>query len=195
MSTIEKKKDERSDIFYMFGIDVKWDAVSAIGTCLGSFATFVTVIIALYPYIKRGKLYFTKYSNIEQGPVLTIINGRAESMHIEKIVFYAGPILFNKYFFEDGFMEFEDDLVSDKTTNHVEPYASKKIPYNTTRIIHFMQHSGIRVRCLSYFNVRIVVFTHNKRIVLNTRTKTKEFVDNLIMNSPAYSHVKPEDIL
>ena len=157
----------------MCGIDVNWDAVGAIGTCLGSIATFITVIIALYPYIKRGKLYFVKYSNIEQEPVLTIINGRAEGMHIEKIVFYAGPILFNKYFFEDGFMEFEDDLVSDKTTNCLEPYASKKISYNSTRIIHFMQHSGIQVGRLANYNMRIAVFTHNKKMVLNTKIKTK----------------------
>lgn len=43
----------------MFGVDVNWDAVGAIGTCLGSFVTFIAAIIALYPYIKRGKLYFT----------------------------------------------------------------------------------------------------------------------------------------
>lgn len=141
------------------------------------------------------KLYFTKYSNIEQEPVLTIINGRAEGMHIEKIVFYAGPLIFNKNFFEDGFMEFEDDLVSDKTKNCLEPYASERISYNSTRIIHYMQHSGIQVGRLANFNVRIVVFTHNKKMVLNTKIKTKEFVRNLISNSPAYSHVKPEDII
>lgn len=98
-------------------------------------------------------------------------------------------------FFEDGFLEFEDDLVSDKTKNFLEPYASEKIPYNSTRIIHFMQHSGIQVGKLENFSVRIVVFTHNKKMVLNTKIKTKEFVSSLISNSPAYSHVKPEDIM
>lgn len=174
---------------------INWEAIGAIGTCLGSLATFLTGIIALYPYRKRGKLYFSQYSNIEQAPVLTIINSRAESMHIVKIVFYAGPLLFNKYFFEDGFMEFEDDLVSDKTKNYLEPYASKKVPYNATRIIHFMQHSGIQVGWLINFHVRIVVFTHNKKIVLNTKMRTKEFVSSLISDAPAYSHVKPEEIL
>ncbi|MBR5247208.1 MAG: hypothetical protein IKV25_07555 [Clostridia bacterium] len=176
-------------------IKIDWNAFSAIGSWLGAISTFLAAFIALYPYFKKGKLYFTLHSNIEQCPVLNIVNNKPEGMFIEKICFYAGPTIFNKCFFTDYFFECEDDLVSDKTTNFIEPYSKKQINYVSTRIIHDMEHCGFEIKGFTKKKVRIVVKTNIGKLKINTNIETEYFIQMLIASSPAYSHYDVKDFI
>lgn len=174
---------------------INWDAVSAIGSWLGAIATFVAAFIALYPYFKKGKLYFTIHSNIEQCPVLNIINNKPEGILIEKVCFFAGPAVFKKCFFIDDFLECEDDLVSDKTNNFIEPYSKKKINYEGTRIIHSIEHCGLKIKGFSQRNVRIVVYTNVGKIKINTKIKTEHFIEHIIIFCEAYNHCDAKEFI
>ena len=83
-----------------YTLQINWDAFSAIGSWFGAIATFSAAIIALYPYFKKVKLYFTLNSNIEPNPVLNIINSKSESIFIEEINFFAGPAIFKRCIFK-----------------------------------------------------------------------------------------------
>ena len=179
----------------MFNNITNWDAVSAIGSWLGSIATFSATIIALYPYLKKGKLYFSIWSNLDQGPVLNIVNSRPEGMIIEKIVFYAGPVFLLKKFFVDEFLEGQDDLVSDKSDNYIEPYGHKKIEYNCTRIIHFMCHSGLKIGIFSSLNLRIVLYSNVGRIKMNTKVEARKFLESILSRSEAYNNLNINQII
>ena len=174
---------------------INWDAVSAIGSWLGAIATFVAAFIALYPYFKKGKLYFTIYSNIEQCPVLNIINNKPEGILIEKVCFFAGPAIFKKYLFIDDFLEHEDDLVSDKTNNFIEPYSKKKINYSGTRIIHDIEHCGFKIKGFTKRKVRIVVYTNVGKIKINTKIKTECFIEHIITLSEVYNHLEAKEFI
>ncbi len=174
---------------------INWDAVSAIGSWLGAIATFVAAFIALYPYFKKGKVYFTIHSNIEQCPVLNIINNKPEGILIEKICFFAGPAIFKKCFFIDDFLECEDDLVSDKTNNFIEPYSKKKVNYESTRIIHDIEHCGLKIKGFTQRKVRIVVYTNVGKIKINTKIKAERFIEQMISFSPAYKHNNVKDFI
>lgn len=175
--------------------NVNWNVVSAIGSLLGSIATLGTVIIALYPYLKRGKLYFTTCSNIENGPVLSIINNKPEGILLEKVCFFAGPTIFKKCFYIDNFLEHEDDLVSDKTNNFIDPYTKKQINYNATRIIHDLSHHGLNIKWFTQRNVRIVVYTNTGRIKINTKIKAEHFIKIMISLSKVYNHYDVKEFI
>jgi len=167
---------------------IDWNAFSAIGSWLGAIATFLAAIIALYPFFKKGKLYFTINSNIEHNPILTIINNRPEGMLIESVLFFAGPALFGKYLWGDNFLEDEDDLASDKLDSFIEPYSKKRIVYSSTRIIHDISHSGYKLKRLRKFNVCIVVRTNTGKITINTKIKVERFIETLLELSDTYKH-------
>lgn len=178
------------------GLD--WNQISAIGTCVGSAATFITVIIAVWPYLKKGKLYFTTYSNIVKSPMLAIVNSKDQGMLIEKIAFIAGPYIFRKLFFVDNFLEYEDDLVSSKTcedSNYIDPYSMKKIQFDPTRIIYYMQHVGVKLSIFKKCRVRIVVYTNYGKIKRKTKYTVNDFVKHILNNSDSYSHLSVEQLI
>ena len=175
--------------------EFNWEAFSAIGSWLGASATFLTAIIALYPYFKRVKLYFSIYSNIETGDVLTIVNGSSNSIVIEKICFISGPFIFKNIFYEDNFLECQDDLVSDKSNFFVEPYGCKKISYDGTRIIHAMTHGDYKYAVRKCHKMRIVLQTNIGKIVGKTNIKTRDFLQHIISSSSAFKHYEVERLI
>lgn len=172
-----------------------WNAVSAIGSWLGALATFTAATIALFPYFKKGKLYFTVYSNTDSCPVLNIINNKPEGIFIERICFYAGHLVFRKCFFEDNFIEQQDDLVSDKTNNFLEPYSKKKINYSATRMVHDWLHSNYNIKGFSKKHFRIVVYTNIGKIKINTKIRTDYFIETLIPFAGAYNHYSIDQLM
>ena len=167
-------------IMFCYVLKINWEALSTFASLLGSIATFITVIIAVYPYFKKGKVYFTIQSYIDRNPSFTIVNSHASGILIEKITFYAGPVFFKKCFFIDNFIEREDDLVSDKTNNFIEPYMQKKIVFSSDRIIHDIQHMGLNLNNYMHMNLRLIVHTSIGKIKLNTKIKTEIFFEYLL---------------
>ncbi len=174
---------------------VDWQAIGAIGTWVSGLGTILTVVVAVLPYIKKGKLYFTQHSNInEYRPELTIVNSKAEGMLIEKVVFYAGPVLFRKKLYIDNFVEEQDDLVSEKGNNFINPYTQKKISYNPTRIVHYITHYNLNIKGFSRTKIRIVVYSNLGRIKMKTKLRTRDFIESLLLNSKEYKHLSIKDI-
>ena len=163
-----------------YTLQINWDAFSAIGSWFGAIATFSAAIIALYPYFKKVKLYFTLNSNIEPNPVLNIINSKSESIFIEEINFFAGPTIFKRCIFNDDFLLCSDELVSDKSNNFIEPFQNMKITFESARILHYMEHTGINIKSFLNTKLHIVVHTNIGKIKLKANIKTKNFIWYLI---------------
>ena len=175
--------------------NINWDAVSAIGSWLGAGATFLAAMLALYPYFKKIKLYFTINSNVDIGHALTIVNQSSNIVVIEKIQFFSGSVFCGDMFYEDNFIECQDDLVSDKTESYIEPYALKKVTYNYNRIIHDMTHTGYKYKVHKFCNLRIKIKTNLGDRVINTHIKTRFFLERTIGSSNCYRHYNVEDII
>lgn len=179
-------------------MEFDWDMVSAIGTCVGSAATFITIIIAIWPYLKKGKLYFTAFSNVYGSAVLTIVNSKNQGMIIEKIEFVAGLCIFKKLFFVDNFLECEDDLVSEKNcenSNYIDPYSVKKIKLNSTRIIYYIQHVGVKLGLFKKCRMRIIVHTNYGKIKIKTKYTVNDFIQSMLVYSKAYSHLTVDSLI
>ena len=177
---------------------VNWDAVSSIGTWVGGIATVLALIVALHPLLRKGRVYFSAYSNIEKKTVLHIVNSKDQGMLIEKIEFFAGPIILKKFFLADKFLEEQDDLISDKSdedNNYIEPYGKKKIIYEPSRIIENIQHSGIKIGCFSYLNMRIVVYTNLGKIKVRTKCQTRNFLEHMIVNSESHTDTSVDQLI
>lgn len=174
---------------------INWDAVSAIGSWMGAIATFLAAILALYPYFRKIKLYFTMNSNIDIGHVFTVVNQSSNIVIIEKIQFFSGPIICGNMFYEDNFMECQDDLASDKSKSYIDPYSFKKVTYNCDRIIHDMTHSGHKYKVYKSCNLRIKIKSNLGDRVINTHIKTRVFLARTIGCSNCYSHYDVENII
>lgn len=177
---------------------VNWDAVSSIGTWVGGIATVFALILALYPFLKKGRVYFSAYSNIEKKMILHVVNSKDQGMIIEKIKFFAGPIVLRKLFLVDSFLEEQDDLISDKSDGdnyYIEPFGKKKIAYDSSRIIHSIQHSGIKIGYLSYLNMRIVVCTNLGKIKVRTKCQTRNFLKHMIINAESYKNISVDQLI
>ena len=98
-------------------------------------------------------------------------------------------------FYEDNFMECQDDLASDKTESYIEPYALKKVTYNYDRIIHDMTHSGRKYNIYKLSNLRIKIKSNRGDKVINTHIKTRFFLERTIRSSNSYSHYNINDII
>ena len=109
---------------------------------------------------------------------MTIVNSKAEGMLIEKVVFYAGPVLLRKKLYIDNFVEEQDDLVSEKGNNFINPYTQKKISYNPTRIVHYITHYNLNIKGFSRTKIRIVVYSNLGRIKMKTKLRTRDFIES-----------------
>ena len=177
---------------------VNWDAVSSIGTWVGGIATVFALILALHPFLRKGRVYFSAYSNIEKKMVLHVVNSKDQGMIIEKIEFFTGPIVLRKLFLVDKFLEEQDDLISDKSAEdnyYIEPFGKKKIIYDSSRIIHGIQHFGKKIGCFSHLNMRIVVCTNLGKIKVRTKCQTKNFLEHMIVNSESYRNISVNQLI
>ena len=174
---------------------VNWDAVSAVGSWLGAIATFLAAVLALYPYFKKIKLYFTINSNIDIGHVLTIVNESSNIVVIEKIQFFSGPVFCGNMLYEENFIEYQDDLVSDKIDPYIEPRTFRKVTFDGIRIIHGMTHSDYRYNIHKLHNLRIKIKSNLGNRVINTHIKTMFFLEKTIGSLNCYSNYDIKDIL
>ena len=177
---------------------INWDAVSAIGTCVGGIATVAALVVALYPFLRKGRIYFSEYSNIEKKMVVSIVNSKDQGMLIEKIVFFAGPPLFQCGFLSDMFLEQQDDLISDKTdvnSDFIEPFGKKKIIYEPSRIIYYILHRGGKIGLLCHLNVRIIAYTNLGKIKIRTKCRTKDFLARMLIESDSYKDININQLI
>lgn len=169
--------------------EINWQAVAALGSWVGGLATFVTVIIALLPYKRQGKIYFTFYSNIVSKPILSIVNSLDKGLVVTKIEFYSKKRLRKRTIFSDNFLEQQDDLVSDKSDNYIQPYGQKILEYDPDRIIHYMTHRIMDLKKISNSEVRIIVYTNRGKIKGRTQITVKDFVNTNINMSENFNHL------
>lgn len=173
-------------------MSINWDAVTAIGSWVGSLATFVTVIIALLPYKRQGRIYFTLYSNIVFKPILSIVNSLNQGIVVTKIEFYSKRRFRKKIIFSDNFLEQQDDLACDKSDNYIQPYGQKILEYNPDRIIHYITHCITDLKKVSNYEVRIIVYTNRGKIKGKTKITVKDFVNSNIKMSETFNHLSFE---
>ncbi len=168
--------------------EINWSAISAIASILASITAIITVVVALWPYIKKGKLYFTLYDNIRQGPVLTIINTSNGTLVIEKINFYTKILGHKKFFFIDNYLKYQDDMVSDKNDFFLFPNNVKQIEFNATRIFEYMSNVAGLKRHHKKLKVWITVETNVGKITINTKMSANAFIGRLLSQSNAWKH-------
>ncbi|WP_415308900.1 hypothetical protein, partial [Clostridium perfringens] len=115
--------------------NINWDMISALGQWVGSFATFVTVIIALKPYRKKLDIKFTPSRYKDNKATLLILNNSINSKIIKSVKLYNGYPLFNRNLIKKiDYIDYIDDLISEKEIVYIKPNDLKKICFDNTRI-------------------------------------------------------------
>ncbi|MBO3391747.1 hypothetical protein JJB59_09230 [Clostridium perfringens] len=169
--------------------NINWNMISALGQWVGSFATFVTVIIALKPYRKKLDIKFTPSRYKDNKATLLILNNSINSKIIKSVKLYNGYPLFNRNLIKKiDYIDYIDDLISEKEIVYIKPNDLKKICFDNTRIIHDYVHGGFDIT----FNKNLYFVIEDdkcKKYRINSKLKIKEFLEFAKDNSECYKEV------
>ena len=136
---------------------MNWEAIGAIGQVLGALITFIVGCIAMFPYMKKCKVYFSFMYNVDKKPTFVITNNSQKGQFLNRIIIYSGKWS-KKSFCVIEMLDIQDDLLIDNTEFFIAPNSHCKISANATRMVKYITHCEVYLA--KYKNVYIQYFQH-----------------------------------
>lgn len=171
---------------------MNWETVSAIGQILGVLMTFIVGCIALSPYMRKCKVYFSFMSNTEKTPTFVVVNNSQKGLFISSILLYSGKWS-RKPFCTIEMFDIVDDLLSNDVEFFVPPNSYLKFNINADRVIHYFTHDVVKLSK----NKKVYIALdfgdkHSKKS--NTQIMTYEFVVTLKNEANSYNNLDIETL-
>lgn len=166
---------------------MNWEAVSAIGQICGVLMTLIVGCIALLPYMRKCKVYFSFMYNTKKKPTFVAVNNSQKGLFINRILLYSGK-WDSKPFCTIEMFDIEDDLLSEDVDFFVPPNDYIKFGVNADRVMHYFNHDDMTL--FKRKNVYIALdFGGKLSKKYNTKIMTYEFVNTLKNESNSYTHL------
>lgn len=163
---------------------MNWEAIGAIGQVLGAVITFIVGCIAMFPYMKKCKVYFSFMYNVDKKTTFVITNNSQKGQFLNRIIIYSGKWS-RKSFCVIDMLDVQDDLLIDNTEFFIAPNSYCKISANATRMVKYITHC--KVYLVRDKNVYIQLdFGDKKSKRYCTHIKTRRFLQELIDEAEAY---------